>query len=46
MDYAGVAVTEEARVVEDRTRALLLTDRQSAYITGTGLPVDGGWTSH
>ena len=26
--------------------ALLLTDPQSAYITGTVLPVDGGWTSH
>lgn len=26
--------------------ALLLTDPQSAYITGTILPVDGGWTSH
>ena len=26
--------------------ALLLTDSQSGYITGTVLPVDGGWTSH
>jgi NAD(P)-dependent dehydrogenase (short-subunit alcohol dehydrogenase family) len=26
--------------------ALLLTDTQSGYITGTVLPVDGGWTSH
>ena len=26
--------------------ALLLTDPQSAYITGTVLPVDGGRTSH
>jgi NAD(P)-dependent dehydrogenase (short-subunit alcohol dehydrogenase family) len=26
--------------------ALLLTDQQSGYITGTVLPVDGGWTSH
>jgi NAD(P)-dependent dehydrogenase (short-subunit alcohol dehydrogenase family) len=26
--------------------ALLLTDPQSAYVTGTVLPVDGGWTSH
>jgi NAD(P)-dependent dehydrogenase (short-subunit alcohol dehydrogenase family) len=26
--------------------ALLLTDPQSAYITGVVLPVDGGWTSH
>jgi NAD(P)-dependent dehydrogenase (short-subunit alcohol dehydrogenase family) len=26
--------------------ALLLTDPQSAYITGAVLPVDGGWTSH
>jgi NAD(P)-dependent dehydrogenase (short-subunit alcohol dehydrogenase family) len=26
--------------------ALLLTDPQSGYITGTVLPVDGGWTSH
>ena len=26
--------------------ALLLTDPQSAYITGTVLAVDGGWTSH
>jgi NAD(P)-dependent dehydrogenase (short-subunit alcohol dehydrogenase family) len=26
--------------------ALLLTDPQSAYITGTIIPVDGGWTSH
>jgi hypothetical protein len=25
---------------------LLLTDPQSAYVTGTVLPVDGGWTSH
>jgi len=26
--------------------ALLLTDPQSAYLTGTVLPVDGGWTCH
>jgi len=26
--------------------ALLLTDPQSAYLTGAVLPVDGGWTSH
>jgi NAD(P)-dependent dehydrogenase (short-subunit alcohol dehydrogenase family) len=26
--------------------AVLLTDPQSGYITGTVLPVDGGWTSH
>jgi NAD(P)-dependent dehydrogenase (short-subunit alcohol dehydrogenase family) len=26
--------------------ALLLTDPKSAYLTGTVLPVDGGWTSH
>ena len=26
--------------------ALLLTDPRSGYITGTVLPVDGGWTSH
>jgi NAD(P)-dependent dehydrogenase (short-subunit alcohol dehydrogenase family) len=26
--------------------ALLLTDPESAYITGTVLPVDGGWTCH
>jgi NAD(P)-dependent dehydrogenase (short-subunit alcohol dehydrogenase family) len=26
--------------------ALLLTDPGSGYITGTVLPVDGGWTSH
>jgi NAD(P)-dependent dehydrogenase (short-subunit alcohol dehydrogenase family) len=26
--------------------AVLLTDPQSAYITGTVFPVDGGWTSH
>lgn len=26
--------------------ALLLTDPQSTYLTGTILPVDGGWTSH
>jgi NAD(P)-dependent dehydrogenase (short-subunit alcohol dehydrogenase family) len=26
--------------------ALLLTDPQSAYLTGVVLPVDGGWTSH
>ncbi len=26
--------------------ALLLTDPLSAYLTGTVLPVDGGWTSH
>ncbi|HTZ91697.1 MAG TPA: SDR family NAD(P)-dependent oxidoreductase [Streptosporangiaceae bacterium] len=25
---------------------LLLTDPQASYITGTVLPVDGGWTSH
>jgi len=25
---------------------LLLTDPPSAYVTGTVLPVDGGWTSH
>ena len=26
--------------------ALLLTDPESGYVTGTVLPVDGGWTSH
>jgi NAD(P)-dependent dehydrogenase (short-subunit alcohol dehydrogenase family) len=26
--------------------ALLLTDPQSAFLTGAVLPVDGGWTSH
>jgi NAD(P)-dependent dehydrogenase (short-subunit alcohol dehydrogenase family) len=26
--------------------ALVLTDPQSAYLTGTVLPVDGGWTCH
>jgi gluconate 5-dehydrogenase len=26
--------------------ALLLTDPESAYLTGAVLPVDGGWTSH
>jgi len=26
--------------------ALLLTDPRSGYLTGTVLPVDGGWTSH
>jgi NAD(P)-dependent dehydrogenase (short-subunit alcohol dehydrogenase family) len=26
--------------------AMLLTDPQSAYLTGVVLPVDGGWTSH
>jgi NAD(P)-dependent dehydrogenase (short-subunit alcohol dehydrogenase family) len=26
--------------------ALLLSDPQSAYLTGVVLPVDGGWTSH
>jgi NAD(P)-dependent dehydrogenase (short-subunit alcohol dehydrogenase family) len=26
--------------------ALLLTDPQSAFLTGVVLPVDGGWTSH
>jgi NAD(P)-dependent dehydrogenase (short-subunit alcohol dehydrogenase family) len=26
--------------------ALLLTDPRSGYVTGTVLPVDGGWTSH
>jgi NAD(P)-dependent dehydrogenase (short-subunit alcohol dehydrogenase family) len=26
--------------------ALLLTDPQSAYLTGVVLPVDGGWTCH
>jgi NAD(P)-dependent dehydrogenase (short-subunit alcohol dehydrogenase family) len=32
---------------EEITRAaLLLTDPQSAYITGTVLSVDGGWTAH
>jgi NAD(P)-dependent dehydrogenase (short-subunit alcohol dehydrogenase family) len=32
---------------EEITRAaLLLTDPQSSYLTGTVLPVDGGWTAH
>jgi len=32
---------------EEITRAaLLLTDPQSAYITGTVLSADGGWTAH
>lgn len=26
--------------------ALLLTDPQASYLTGTVLPVDGGWTAH
>ena len=26
--------------------ALMLTDRQSGYVTGAVLPVDGGWTCH
>jgi NAD(P)-dependent dehydrogenase (short-subunit alcohol dehydrogenase family) len=32
--------------VELAGAALLLSDPQSAYVTGTVLPVDGGWTSH
>jgi NAD(P)-dependent dehydrogenase (short-subunit alcohol dehydrogenase family) len=34
------------RARELAAAALLLTDPQSAYIPGTVLPVDGGWTSH
>lgn len=33
-------------VVELAGAALLLTDAQSAYLTGVVLPVDGGWTCH
>jgi NAD(P)-dependent dehydrogenase (short-subunit alcohol dehydrogenase family) len=31
---------------EIASAALLLTDPQSAYLTGVVLPVDGGWTAH
>jgi NAD(P)-dependent dehydrogenase (short-subunit alcohol dehydrogenase family) len=36
----------QAPVVWLASRVVLLTDPQSAYITGAVLPVDGGWTSH
>jgi NAD(P)-dependent dehydrogenase (short-subunit alcohol dehydrogenase family) len=26
--------------------AMMLTSRDAGYITGTVLPVDGGWTAH
>ena len=35
-----------AQPVELTGAALLLTDPRAGYLTGTVLPVDGGWTAH
>ena len=43
---AEVPMRRWAAAEELTGAALLLTDPQSAYITGDVLPVDGGWTSH
>jgi NAD(P)-dependent dehydrogenase (short-subunit alcohol dehydrogenase family) len=43
---AEVPMRRWAAPAELAGAALLLTDPQSAYLTGTVLPVDGGWTSH
>jgi hypothetical protein len=43
---AGAQARRWAAPEELTGAALLLTDSQSTYITGTVLPVDGGWTSH
>jgi NAD(P)-dependent dehydrogenase (short-subunit alcohol dehydrogenase family) len=40
---AGVRPAWSSRLA---SAALLLTDRQASYITGTVVPVDGGWTAH
>jgi NAD(P)-dependent dehydrogenase (short-subunit alcohol dehydrogenase family) len=44
--HAEVPMRRWAAPEELTGAALLLTDPQSTYITGTVLPVDGGWTSH
>jgi NAD(P)-dependent dehydrogenase (short-subunit alcohol dehydrogenase family) len=44
--YAEVPMRRWAAPEELAGAALLLTDPQSAYVTGTVLAVDGGWTSH
>ena len=43
---AEVPMRRWAQPEELTGAALLLTDPQSAYLTGVVLPVDGGWTSH
>jgi NAD(P)-dependent dehydrogenase (short-subunit alcohol dehydrogenase family) len=43
---AEVPMRRWAEPAELTGAALLLTDPQSAYLTGVVLPVDGGWTSH
>ena len=43
---AEVPMRRWAQPEELTGAALLLTDPQSAYLTGAVLPVDGGWTSH
>ena len=44
--HAEVPMRRWAAPEELTGAALLLTDPRSTYITGTVLPVDGGWTSH
>jgi len=44
--HAEVPMRRWAAPEELTGAALLLTDPQSTYITGTVLSVDGGWTSH
>jgi NAD(P)-dependent dehydrogenase (short-subunit alcohol dehydrogenase family) len=43
---AEVPLRRWAEPAELTGAALMLTDRQSGYITGAVLPVDGGWTCH
>ena len=44
--WRDVPLRRRAAPEEITRAALLLTDPQSAYITGTVLSVDGGWTAH
>ncbi len=43
---AEVPLGRWAEPRELASAALMLTDRQSGYVTGVVLPVDGGWTCH